>query len=81
MTSTTLRAAAPLRVDGLTLVPLEHTVVTVTGVGQRIFAGADKRPAGVVIIDGRGARAIGVDGLPLELDALAGRVAGLRERL
>ena len=76
-----LRAGAPLRVAGVTIVPLERWHVTVASDGRRVFAGADKRAAGVVVVDSRGTAAVDEAGEPLDLDDLIDRAAGLREFL
>jgi hypothetical protein len=76
-----LRAGAPLRVAGATIVPLERWHVIVASDGRRVFAGADKQAAGVVVVDSRGTLALDEAGGPLDLDALIDRAVGLRELL
>jgi len=76
-----LRAGPPVRAAGVTLVPLERSRVSVHRSGSRWIAGADKGPAGVVVIDGFGVRAYSESGATLDVQALLDRVVGLRELL
>ena len=76
-----LRAGTPLRLAGLTIVPLEQWRVAVGCSEGRVFAGAVKRAAGIVLLDPRGAWALDESGRPLDLEDLADRAVGLREAL
>lgn len=80
-TLTELRAGAPLRAGGVTIVPLEAWRVTVGCHDGRIYADGAKRAAGVVIVDAGGTQAFDASGDPLDLEELRERAVGLRERL
>lgn len=75
------RIGAPLHLDGVTLLPLEHVDVNVSLHGQRILATARKYPVGVVLLGADGTRAVDETGQPLDLEELKDSVRGLRERL
>lgn len=80
-TLTELRAGAPLRVRGLTVVPIERLRVTVGSQGRRVFATVSMEAAGVVIRRPDGAEAFDPAGHRLDLEDLAHRAAGLRKYL
>jgi hypothetical protein len=80
-TLTELRAGTPLRAGGVTIVPLERWHVTVGSRGRRVYVNGGKRPTAIVIVDPHGVRAVDDAGIPLELDDLRERAAGLRAAL
>lgn len=80
-TLTRRRLGAPVRAGAVTIFPLERLEVSVAWERHRLVATGAKRAEGVVVLDGRGVRALDVSGAALDLDDVALRFAGLREML
>lgn len=73
----TYRAGAPLRCAGVTLLPIERTVVVAAHGANGLWCWSDKAPYALAIRDGRGWRAVDLDDVALPLDRLREKVPGL----
>jgi len=73
----TLRAARPVRVGDITLVPVERTEI-LSGKGDAgCWMSASKEPFAVVVCDAGGIRALAIDSSELALDALIEEIPNL----
>ena len=73
----TLRPGAPVRVGSVTLVPVERVVVRAHAEERLAWCSASKEPFALIVLEDRGARAIGPDAAPIPLEDLRERVPGL----
>lgn len=75
------RVGAPLRVGGVTIVPVEEVGMAVQFGAGRLFASAGRRVVAVVVIEGGVARALDDAGRALDLDHILEQVPPLRDAL
>ncbi len=74
-----LRAAAPIRVGEVTVLPVERVVLR-SGRGRGgVWVAAEVEPCGLVVRDAGGLRAVALDGTPLALEDLRARVPAIDE--
>ena len=72
-----LRAAGPLRLGDVTLVPIERSEIRSDGGEVGCWLGAFKEPVAVVVCDAGGISALAIDSSEIELDALLGNTSNL----
>jgi hypothetical protein len=72
-----LRAAAPLTLGRLTLLPIERVVQRSSWGDARAWFSASKEPYALVVRDAAGLRVVGTGAAPLSLEVLRERVVGL----
>jgi uncharacterized spore protein YtfJ len=73
----TLRAGPPLRVGGVTLLPIERVVVRPHRAAQGGWVTAALEPYALVVRDAGGVRVVEIDGAATSLEQLGERVSGL----
>ncbi len=71
------QAGRPLRVGGLTLLPIERVLLHAQRGRHGGWVTASKEPAAIVVRDALRWHALAADGSPMDLDALRQRVPGL----
>ena len=76
-----LRPGKPIAVDGLTVIPVESTVVGRIETGHRFGVYASKAPVGVVICSPEGLRALDVQGRTASVETFVREVEGLKQIL
>jgi hypothetical protein len=76
-----LRLGRPLTVGAVTLLPVERVLVAGAGGARSVWLAASLEPVALVVRDGRGTWAVGVDASPGSLEVLLRTVPGLEAAL
>lgn len=76
-----LGVGRPLHVGGVTLLPIERSVVRAEGPRELRWWSASKNPVALVVCTPAEVRAVGIDGGVLDLQALLDTAAGLATAL
>jgi len=76
-----LRAAGPVRVGDVTLVPVERTEILSSTGDAGLWMRAVREPVAIVVCDAGGLRALAMDSSELALDTLIGKTPNLGEVL
>ena len=79
--SESLRAAAPLRVGAVTLIPIERVVVRSARRWPGVWASAALEPYALVVRDAGGVRAVGLDAEAVPLERLRELIPELEDLL
>lgn len=74
----TLRAGEPVKVGGVTLVPIERTRIGSDAGGAGCWIGAFKEVVAVVVCDDGGVRALTTDSSEIDLESLIEETPNLR---
>ncbi len=74
-----LRAATPIRVGDVTVLPVERVVLRSARGRGAVWVAAEVEPCGLVVRDAGGLRAVALDGTPLALGDLRARVPAVEE--